>query len=53
VDFAGGFSPTEFISLSENIAANVSSIKSSWQQLEKSNKVIGTERDKKGVRDQV
>jgi t-SNARE domain-containing protein 1 len=53
VDFAGGFSPTEFISLSENIAANVSSIKSSFQQLEKFNRVIGTDRDKKNVRDQV
>lgn len=40
VDFAG-FSPTEFMSLSESIAQNIASIKSSAQYLQKTMKMVG------------
>lgn len=52
VNFSG-FSPTEFMSLSENIAHNINSVKSSWQQLEKALKVIGTNRDTQATRDKI
>lgn len=45
------FSPTEFISLSENIATNIVYVKSSWQQLEKAIKIIGSPRDNNGARE--
>lgn len=52
VDFAG-FSPTEFMSLSESIAQNIGSVKSSWQILEKSLKTIGTSKDNQSTREKV
>ncbi|CAD7080324.1 unnamed protein product [Hermetia illucens] len=52
VNFSG-FSPTEFMSLSENIAHNINTVKSSWQQLERAFKVIGTNRDTQSTRDKV
>lgn len=39
------FSPTEFMHLSENIAENIQSVKSSWQQLEKAHKTINKTRN--------
>lgn len=39
------FSPTEFMHLSENIAENIQSVKSSWQQLEKAHKTISKNRN--------
>lgn len=51
-DFAG-FSPTEFISLKENIASNIVYIKSAWHQLEKATKVIGTAKDSQENRNRV
>lgn len=50
VTFAG-FSPTEFMSLSESIAQNVASVKSSWQHLEKILKLIGGPKDSAALRD--
>lgn len=50
VTFAG-FSPTEFISLSENIAQNVASVKSSQHHLEKILKNIGGPKDSAALRD--
>lgn len=52
VNFAG-FSPTEFIGLSENIAQNIQKVKSSWLELEKSLKKIGTNRDNQEIRDKI
>lgn len=52
VNFAG-FSPTEFMSLSESIAQNIGSVKSSWQQLEKAFKIIGTGKDNLSTREKV
>lgn len=52
VNFSG-FSPTEFMSLSENIGYNINSVISSWKQLEKALKVIGTPRDTQASRDKV
>lgn len=52
VDFAG-FSPTEFMSLSESIGQNIDSVKSSWQTIQKSMKIIGTSRDSVSTRDRV
>lgn len=52
VTFAG-FSPTEFMSLSENIAQNIGSVKSSWQALEKALKIIGGPKDGQSTRDKV
>lgn len=49
----GGFSPTEFISLSESIAANTIFVKQSWQFLEKANRTIGTAKDNQTLRDKV
>lgn len=50
VTFAG-FSPTEFMSLSENIAQNVVSVKSGWHHLEKILKLIGGPKDTAALRD--
>ncbi|XP_055303628.1 syntaxin-12 [Sitodiplosis mosellana] len=50
VTFAG-FSPTEFMSLSESIAQNIASVKSSWQSLEKILKLIGGKKDTVALRD--
>ena len=50
VTFAG-FSPTEFMSLSESIAQNIASVKSSWQSLEKILKNIGGKKDTAALRD--
>lgn len=50
VTFAG-FSPTEFMSLSENIAQNITSVKTSWQHLEKILKLIGGPKDTVALRD--
>ncbi|XP_055693459.1 syntaxin-12 [Lutzomyia longipalpis] len=47
------FSPTEFISLCENVAHNIGSVKSGWQALEKTIKIIGTQRDNQQTRDRV
>lgn len=52
INFAG-FSPTEFISLSENIAQNVTFVKNSWQALERLLKRIGTSRDSMESREKV
>lgn len=50
VTFAG-FSPTEFMSLSENIAQNIGSVKSSWHHLEKILKIIGGPKDTVAIRE--
>lgn len=50
VTFAG-FSPTEFMSLSENIAQNIKSVKTSWVQLGKIFKAIGGPKDTVTLRD--
>lgn len=50
VTFAG-FSPTEFMSLSESIAQNIASVKSGWNQLEKILKLIGGPKDTAALRD--
>lgn len=52
VTFAG-FSPTEFMSLSENIAQNIGSVKSVWHQLEKVIKVIGSPKDTATLREKM
>lgn len=52
VTFAG-FSPTEFMSLSESIAQNIGSVKSSWHSLEKAIKIIGGPKDTAATRDKV
>lgn len=49
----GGFSPTEFISLSESIAANTIFVKQSWQFLEKAQRTVGTAKDNQNLRDKV
>lgn len=51
VNFAG-FSPTEFMTLSENIAQNIGSVKTSRQTLEKALKKIGTPNDNVKIRDE-
>lgn len=51
-DFAG-FSPTEFISLKENIASNIVFIKSSWLVLDKMSKQIGMPNDSQDKRNKV
>lgn len=50
VTFAG-FSPTEFMSLSENIGQNINAVKTSWHQLEKILKTIGGPKDSAALRD--
>lgn len=49
----GGFSPTEFISLSESIAANTISVKQSYQFLEKAKRTLGTPKDNQTLRDKI
>uniref|UniRef100_A0A2M4BVT0 Putative snare protein pep12/vam3/syntaxin 7/syntaxin 17 n=1 Tax=Anopheles marajoara TaxID=58244 RepID=A0A2M4BVT0_9DIPT len=49
----GGFSPTEFISLSESIAANTIMVKQSWQFLEKVNRLVGSAKDNQSLRDKI
>lgn len=48
-----GFSPTEFMSLSEDIGQNISAVNSSSRQLEKILKVIGTRREQQATRNKV
>ncbi|XP_073840936.1 syntaxin 13 [Musca autumnalis] len=50
VNFSG-FSPTEFMSLSEDIAHNIQAINSSYKQLDKILQIIGTPRDQQSTRD--
>ncbi|XP_036325892.1 syntaxin-12-like [Rhagoletis pomonella] len=52
VNFSG-FSPTEFMSLSEDIGQNISAVNSSSRQLEKILKVIGTRREQQATRNKV
>lgn len=52
VTFAG-FSPTEFMSLSENIAQNIGTVKNSYHSLEKAMKIIGGPKDTAATRDKV
>lgn len=52
VTFAG-FSPTEFMSLSESITPNISAVQSSLRYLEKAIKSIGTQRDTKELREKM
>uniref|UniRef100_A0A1B0GD27 t-SNARE coiled-coil homology domain-containing protein n=2 Tax=Glossina TaxID=44049 RepID=A0A1B0GD27_GLOMM len=52
VNFSG-FSPTEFMSLSEDIAHNVQTINSSCKHLEKQLKILGTPKDQQSVRTKV
>lgn len=48
-----GFSPTEFMSLSEDIAHNIQAVISSSKQLEKILQILGTPRDQQSTRDKV
>ncbi|XP_053686752.1 syntaxin-7 [Sabethes cyaneus] len=50
---SGGFSPTEFISLSESIASNSKTVKQSWLSLDKLAKCIGTTKDNAALRENV
>uniref|UniRef100_A0A1L8EI63 Putative snare protein pep12/vam3/syntaxin 7/syntaxin 17 n=2 Tax=Haematobia irritans TaxID=7368 RepID=A0A1L8EI63_HAEIR len=52
VNFSG-FSPTEFMSLIEDIAHNIQAINSSYKQLDKILQIIGTPRDQQSTRDKV
>lgn len=52
VNFSG-FSPTEFMSLSEDIAHNIQAVNSSSKQLEKILQILGTPRDQQSTRDKV
>ncbi|XP_013114693.1 syntaxin-12 [Stomoxys calcitrans] len=52
VNFSG-FSPTEFMSLSEDIGHNIQAINSSYKQLDKILQIIGTPRDQQSTRDKV
>lgn len=52
VTFAG-FSPTEFMSLTETIGQNIAAVKSGWHHLEKSLKSIGGPKDSAALRDKV
>lgn len=52
VTFAG-FSPTEFMALSESIAQNIASVKTSWQHLDKTLKLIGGPKDTAALRDKM
>lgn len=47
------FSPTEFMSLSESIAQNIGSVKSSWHALEKAIKIVGGPKDTAATREKV
>lgn len=48
-----GFSPTEFVSLSENIGHNITTIHGSSKQLERHLKLIGTSKDISALRDNI
>ncbi|EDV97926.1 syntaxin-12 [Drosophila grimshawi] len=48
-----GFSPTEFVSLSEDIGHNITAINSSTKQLEKQLKMIGTPKDLNALREKI
>ncbi|KAH8397147.1 hypothetical protein KR215_009430 [Drosophila sulfurigaster] len=48
-----GFSPTEFVSLSEDIGNNITAVNSSTKQLEKQLKLIGTAKDLSSLRDKI
>ncbi|KAH8370798.1 hypothetical protein KR093_005029 [Drosophila rubida] len=48
-----GFSPTEFVSLSEDIGHNITAVNSSTKQLEKQLKLIGTAKDLSTLRDKI
>ncbi|XP_023164170.2 syntaxin-12 [Drosophila hydei] len=48
-----GFSPTEFVSLSEDIGHNITSINTSTKQLEKQLKLIGTAKDLSALREKI
>lgn len=50
VTFAG-FSPTEFYNLCENITTNVYTVTSSWKNLERALKTLGTNRDNQAFRE--
>ncbi|KAH8293601.1 hypothetical protein KR054_002077 [Drosophila jambulina] len=50
---SSGFSPTEFMSLSEDIGHNITAVLSSTKQLEKQLKLIGTPRDTAALREKV
>jgi len=50
---SSGFSPTEFMSLSEDIGHNITAIHSSTKQLEKQLKLIGTPKDLPNLREKV
>ncbi|XP_017136434.1 syntaxin-12 [Drosophila miranda] len=50
---SSGFSPTEFMSLSEDIGHNITAVLSSTKQLEKQLKLIGTPKDLPTLRDKV
>lgn len=52
VNFSG-FSPTEFMSLSENIGHNINSVKSSWMQLEKALKQIESRGINQSIHDKI
>lgn len=52
VNFSG-FSPTEFMSLSEDIAHNIQAVNSSSKQLDKILQILGTPRDQQSTRDKV
>ncbi len=48
-----GFNQTYYVSLSESVAQNIGTIKSSWKQLEKAFKIVGTAKDNLNARDKV
>ncbi|EDW94380.1 syntaxin-12 [Drosophila yakuba] len=50
---SSGFSPTEFMSLSEDIGHNITAIHSSTKQLEKQLKLIGTPKELPNLREKV
>ncbi|XP_046807406.1 syntaxin-12 [Lucilia cuprina] len=52
VNFSG-FSPTEFMSLSEDIGHNIQAVNSSSKQLDKILQILGTPRDQQSTRDKV
>lgn len=52
ITFAG-FSPTEFMSLSESIAQNTGAVKTSYHTLERAMKIIGGPKDTVATRDKV
>ncbi|XP_044313752.1 syntaxin-12 [Drosophila rhopaloa] len=50
---SSGFSPTEFMSLSEDIGHNITAVHSSTKQLEKQLKLIGTPKELPNMREKV